>query len=142
MARRPRSTGSIGTHDGLNLSLIDILRNQESQTVKITSTPWGLEYIYAHGDGYIGKILHIFRGNRTSLQFHRKKHETIFVAAGMLTAFIDGEEKVLQANDRIVIPPKTKHRLCAIYDDAILLEASTDHLDDVVRLEDDYGRVD
>ncbi len=105
--------------------------------------PWGYELIWADAPRYVGKILHINRGHRLSLQYHNRKEETIHVLAGQLRLVVDEgtglTEIDLAPGDSYHIVPLTKHRMIAITD-CDLLEASTPELDDVVRLEDAYGR--
>jgi mannose-6-phosphate isomerase len=105
--------------------------------------PWGYELIWAHAPRYVGKILHINRGHRLSLQYHNRKEETIHVLAGQLRLVVDEgtglTEIDLAPGESYHIAPLTKHRMIAITD-CDLLEASTPELDDVVRLEDAYGR--
>ncbi|MDT8340738.1 MAG: cupin domain-containing protein [Longimicrobiales bacterium] len=106
--------------------------------------PWGHEIIWAETDRYVGKILHIRAGEALSLQYHREKDETICVLRGRMR-FLAGpsadelREYVMEADDRFHTRPGTVHRMIAITD-CDILEASTPHLDDVVRLEDRYGR--
>ena len=107
--------------------------------------PWGYELLYAHTDAYVGKILHIEAGHRLSLQYHRMKDETIYLMRGLLELEVEkgGRMVRLQMNpgESYHIPPGTKHRMKALRN-CDILEVSTPQLDDVVRLEDDYGRVD
>jgi quercetin dioxygenase-like cupin family protein len=106
--------------------------------------PWGYELVWAHTDRYVGKVLHVKKGESLSLQYHRVKDETMHVFSGEVRLQIDegGElkERVVSKGESIRIPPNTRHRVEALTD-ADLLEASTPELDDVVRLEDRYGRV-
>jgi len=105
--------------------------------------PWGFERIFAHTDRYVGKVLHISQGEALSLQFHRIKDETIHVWQGELLLEIeeDGElvQKVLGPGEGARIRPGVRHRMTARLDTDVL-EVSTPELDDVVRLEDRYGR--
>ena len=106
--------------------------------------PWGNELIWAKTDRYVGKILHIKAGEALSLQYHRVKDETIMVLTGKLRFehFADGEEpKVTELGPRepFHVTPGMRHRMIAI-EDTDVLEVSTTELDDVVRLEDRYGR--
>lgn len=106
--------------------------------------PWGYELIWAHTDSYVGKILHIARGQALSLQYHRRKDETIYVYGGKLALehFNEGERPAiaeLRPGDAFRITPGMRHRMIAI-EDSDILEVSTSDLDDVVRLEDRYGR--
>jgi len=107
--------------------------------------PWGYELIWAETPGYVGKILHIGKGQSLSLQYHRVKDETIFVQSGSLILELENEkgeiEKMtLAAGESRRILPGRRHRMTGDTD-VDVLEASTNHLDDVVRLEDRYGRV-
>jgi quercetin dioxygenase-like cupin family protein len=93
----------------------------------------------------VGKVLHIKAGHRLSLQYHQRKTETIMVSAGKMTFefFREGEQpqqRVLSAGESFHITPGLRHRMIAI-DDTDVFEVSTPDLDDVVRLEDAYGRV-
>ncbi len=105
--------------------------------------PWGYELIFAHTGRYVGKILHIDRGHSLSLQYHEMKEETLYVVRGelKLTVEVDGDrrELMLQEGEAFHIPPRMIHRMEAIRDTDVA-EVSTPELDDVVRLEDRYGR--
>tara|TARA_Y100000592_G_scaffold94548_1_gene159497 strand:- start:769 stop:1119 length:351 start_codon:yes stop_codon:yes gene_type:complete len=105
--------------------------------------PWGGELIWAETKDYVGKILFIKKDSRLSRQYHETKEETIFVKTGILGLEI-GEKEIqqipLNAGQTFHITPGTIHRFCAPYGDVELIEVSTPHLDDVVRLEDDYDR--
>ena len=107
--------------------------------------PWGWELWWAHTDRYVGKILHINRGAALSYQFHRMKDETIYVLRGELALeFAPGGGRVrrrrLRPGDALRIRPGDHHRMTAVTA-CDVLEASTPEVDDVVRLEDRYGRV-
>ena len=107
--------------------------------------PWGWELLWAHADEYVGKILFLRAGESLSLQFHRIKDEAWYVQSGRAKLELgDAGQAVL--NEEVIGPgacfhfkPGTVHRLTAI-EDTTVFEASTPHLDDVVRLEDRYGR--
>ncbi len=105
--------------------------------------PWGYELIWAHTNRYVGKVLHINKGECLSYQYHRIKDETIRLLAGKLEmdVEIDGERRKLQLGpgDCLHIVPGMKHRMSAL-EDCDVLEVSTPELEDVVRLEDRYGR--
>jgi len=105
--------------------------------------PWGYELIWARTDRYVGKLLHIRQGHRLSLQYHTRKDETIYVQAGRLRLVVDEgrglREIEMNPGDGFHIPPLMKHRMIAATD-CDVLEVSTPELDDVVRLEDAYGR--
>ena len=106
--------------------------------------PWGYELIWAHTDRYVGKVLHIQNGESLSYQYHRVKDETIRLLSGIMDLEIEseGERKTFRfkPGDCFHITPGMKHRMRAI-EDCDVLEVSTTELDDVVRLEDRYGRV-
>jgi mannose-6-phosphate isomerase len=105
--------------------------------------PWGYELLWAHTDRYVGKILHIRKGESLSYQYHRVKDESIRLLSGAmeLEVELDGERKTLsfKPGDCLHIVPGMKHRMVAV-DDCDVLEVSTPELDDVIRLEDRYGR--
>ena len=106
--------------------------------------PWGYELLFAHTDTYAGKIIHIEMGHRLSLQYHKVKDETIYLLRGRLELEVEQGGKMVRlemiSGDSRHIPPGTKHRMKALQD-CDIFEVSTPQLDDVVRLEDDYGRV-
>jgi mannose-6-phosphate isomerase len=109
------------------------------------SKPWGHETIWARTERYVGKILHVRKGESLSLQYHRAKEETIRVLSGVLSFEVGGPDEPLRtvrlaAGEGWHIPPGTRHRMTAL-EDTDILEVSTTELDDVVRLEDRYGRV-
>ena len=106
--------------------------------------PWGHELIWAKTERYVGKILHIRAGEALSLQYHRVKDETIMVLSGRMTLmyFADGEEprtRELGPREPFHVTVGLRHRMIAI-EDTQVLEVSTPELDDVVRLDDRYGR--
>ena len=105
--------------------------------------PWGYELLWARTDKYVGKIIHVNAGHALSLQFHRVKTETVYLASGKVRYEIKDGETLraldLLPGDRLHIPAGTVHRVTAI-EDADIFEVSTPELDDVVRLEDRYGR--
>lgn len=105
--------------------------------------PWGHELIFAHTSRYVGKILHVKQGESLSLQYHEMKDETLYVVAGELKLTIehdgDRRELSLRAGQAFHIPPRMIHRMEAVVDTDVA-EVSTPELEDVVRLEDRYGR--
>lgn len=111
-----------------------------------TEKPWGYEILWAKTDKYVGKIIKINNGKRLSLQYHENKTETVFVKNGVLEIILkNGEDlysQTLLEGESYHIPSKTVHRFCCgkECDFVELIEVSTPELDDVVRLEDDYGR--
>lgn len=119
--------------------------------------PWGREIWFAWTEKYAGKILELKKGHRFSLQYHERKAETQFVVQGKVE-YLAGKpggakklksigrgdlkglnKKNLLPGDKIDFPPYTVHRARAIQD-SIIFEVSTPELDDVVKLDDDYGR--
>jgi mannose-6-phosphate isomerase-like protein (cupin superfamily) len=106
--------------------------------------PWGHELIWAHTDRYVGKILVIETGKRLSLQRHAIKDETILVMSGRLRLTLEGDDGAVEQEEmgpgdhRRVVTGRI-HRYEAI-ERCELIEVSTPELDDVIRLEDDYGR--
>src|ERR1035437_4483923 len=103
--------------------------------------PWGQELIFASAPGlYLGKILTINKGARLSLQYHTKKHETLYVLKGRCLMEIKGKKAVYKPGDAAPIPTGVRHRFAAPYGRVTLLEVSTYHPDDTVRLKDDYNR--
>ena len=107
--------------------------------------PWGYELLWARTDKYVGKIIHVNAGHALSLQYHNRKTETIYLASGKLLYEIQEGEHLaprhLSPGDRIHVPAGTIHRMTAI-EDSDIFEVSTPEIDDVVRLEDRYGRAD
>jgi len=105
--------------------------------------PWGEEIIFAHTERYAGKVLRVRAGESLSLQYHERKDEALYLWEGRIRVHIerDGqvEDRVMEAGEALHFPPGTRHRMEAIAD-AVLFEVSTPELDDVVRLEDRYGR--
>ena len=112
--------------------------------MKLVEKPWGRELWLAHNDRYAFKLIEFRAGSRCSLQYHECKQETIYVDQGRLLIEADGpngelESMELGPGDVIDNPPGRKHRITAL-EDVRLFEVSTPELDDVVRIEDDYGR--
>ena len=106
--------------------------------------PWGHEMIWAVTDRYVGKVLHINKGGKLSLQYHVKKDETVMVWSGRMrfVYFQDGQapqEQVLGPGEAFHVTPGLRHRMEAL-EDCDVFEVSTTELDDVVRLQDAYGR--
>ena len=105
--------------------------------------PWGQELIFAENDRYAGKILHIEAGQLLSLQYHERKDETFYVLTGEVNLTIEESgvlrEVRLAEGSAYRIRPGVRHRMRA-EGPCDLIEVSTPELDDVVRLEDAYGR--
>jgi quercetin dioxygenase-like cupin family protein len=117
-----------------------------SETPKRVDKPWGYEIWWARTERYVGKILHVNKGESLSLQYHNVKDETIMIQSGLLLfqtrpAGEEGELRKLEMKpgDVFHITPGTLHRMTAL-EDCDIVEVSTPELDDVVRLEDRYGR--
>jgi mannose-6-phosphate isomerase-like protein (cupin superfamily) len=109
-----------------------------------TDKPWGYEVLWAKTADYVGKILFVKAGEALSLQFHRKKEETIILESGECVLEAGESESQLKKfsmkpGSVFHVPPGRIHRLQAVTD-CRFYEVSTPHLDDVVRLEDRYGR--
>ncbi|MEO7103077.1 MAG: cupin domain-containing protein [Gemmatimonadaceae bacterium] len=115
------------------------------EKVRFVEKPWGHEVIWAHTPLYVGKILHIKAGQALSVQYHEKKDETIYLLSGEMIYRVgkvgDSELKEisLEAGESFRNEPGMVHQMEAVTD-CDVLEASTPHLDDVVRLKDRYGR--
>ncbi len=105
--------------------------------------PWGYELWWAQTDKYVGKLLHVKAGHKLSLQYHVKKEETLHLQRGSILLVIDEgeglEERPMKPGDSQHIPPGTIHRIVAL-EDSDVLEVSTPEVEDVVRLDDAYGR--
>lgn len=127
--------------DSPNLSGLDEFAFQPTRVDK----PWGHELIWALSDRYCGKLLFVRAGEQLSLQFHKRKDETIYVHSGRIELEISApgvripETEVVGEGAAYRIRPGIVHRWRAL-EDSVVLEASTPDLDDVVRLEDLYGR--
>jgi mannose-6-phosphate isomerase len=105
--------------------------------------PWGHELVWAETGRYVGKILHVHAGGRLSRQYHRVKEETLMVQSGEMDLEIGPagafETRRLGPGDVFHVAPGTIHRMIGVTD-VDVIEVSTPELDDVVRLEDVYGR--
>jgi mannose-6-phosphate isomerase-like protein (cupin superfamily) len=105
--------------------------------------PWGHELVWAETARYVGKVLHIRAGHRLSRQYHRVKEETLLVQSGEMDLEVGPasavETRRLRAGDIFHVAPGTIHRMIGVTD-VDVIEVSTPELDDVVRLEDVYGR--
>lgn len=106
---------------------------------KIVPKPWGREIWYAHEDRYAGKILEVTQGHVLSLQKHERKQETMYLQSGRILYHLNGTDFEMAPGECITIHPGDVHRVEAL-EDAVILEVSTPELDDVVRLDDRYGR--
>jgi len=115
-----------------------------SDEVTRVEKPWGYELHWAKTDRYVGKILHVKAGHALSLQYHNRKDETIYLYSGRMLFEIEQngalQTREMRPGDRVHVTPRTVHRMTAI-EDCDVFEVSTPELDDVVRLEDRYGRI-
>jgi quercetin dioxygenase-like cupin family protein len=121
-----------------------VRREREISLPKVVAKPWGYELWYAHTDSYAGKILHVDRGHRLSLQYHEYKDESCYLLSGRLLLTRGPNEDELQECE--LGPgsiwrnlPGQIHTMEAL-EDSDVLEVSTPELDDVVRISDPYGR--
>jgi mannose-6-phosphate isomerase len=117
----------------------------EKAEVRRVDKPWGHELIFAHTERYAGKLLFIKAGHRLSKQYHQRKDEAFFVQSGRAQVELetpDGEcaTVFLEPGDALRLTPGTRHLTMAVID-TVIFEVSTPELDDVVRLSDDYGRI-
>jgi mannose-6-phosphate isomerase-like protein (cupin superfamily) len=117
--------------------------NRKREVIK----PWGKEVIWAETKDYVGKLLYINEGHKLSLQYHEEKEETILVISGTLEITVGGHGRrgistiKLSEGETYHVTPGTIHRFAATCGtNVVLAEVSTNYLDDVVRLEDDYDR--
>ena len=109
--------------------------------------PWGHELIWAHSEHYVGKVLFVKAGGSLSLQFHNRKDESWYIQDGRAELEMGGAGEAITSTEVVAagaafhLPPGTVHRIRALTDTTVL-EVSTPELDDIVRLEDVYGRAD
>ena len=131
--------------DGIspNLQGLDAFAFEPRRTEK----PWGYELLWGLGDTYCGKVLFVKAGESLSLQFHRVKDEAWFFQSGRAMVEVGAVGKAVLSKEVVGpgaafhLAPGTVHRVRAL-EDTTILEVSTPHLDDIVRLEDRYGRAD
>ena len=105
----------------------------------IVEKPWGYEKWVAHCPEYVLKEIFIKKGTKTSLQYHKKKKETLYFFNGKIQLTVDDYTVTANAGSIVELLPEQIHQICAL-EDSLLFEVSTYHLEDVVRLKDDYGR--
>jgi len=136
------------------------MRHKHLEDFERIEKPWGYEVLFAKSsgsNGYIGKLLYIDSGERLSMQYHEKKEETIFIKSGTLYLQTFGDirdnishldltsiqicEIELVSGEIYHIPPFFSHRFIAKETDVEIIEISTNHLKDTIRISDDYGRV-
>jgi mannose-6-phosphate isomerase len=111
---------------------------------EVVKKPWGWENRFAVTDKYLGKVIHINRGEMLSLQYHRQKDETLLVVKGAMDLQLENDKGQLETHrltpgmSRRIIPGR-KHRMIGV-EECEFFEVSSPEIDDVVRLEDKYGR--
>ena len=141
VVRRRAAAGVVGPLG----KLPDMSKSDWVELAVRVEKPWGYELHFALVDGkYCGKALHINEGHALSLQYHRHKEETVSVQSGRLSFEVGYDDDGLESfellpGESVHLHPGTRHRMTALVD-TVVLEASTTELDDVVRLEDRYGR--
>ena len=124
------------------------MKNMEAQSPSVAETrvdkPWGYENRWAITDRYLGKVLHINAGEALSLQYHDRKDESILVMRGSMDIDLEdddgavGRHRLMPGDTRRILPGR-RHRMTAV-EDCDVFEVSTPDPDDVVRVEDRYGR--
>jgi mannose-6-phosphate isomerase len=111
--------------------------------MRVVPKPWGREVIFAENDRYAGKLLYLNAGHALSLQYHERKDETLYVLEGEVGLEVEEDgtmcHRTLAPGDAYRIRPGIKHRMRADKS-CVIFEVSSPELDDVVRLEDAYGR--
>lgn len=126
------------------MTSVSELERRMNNVVRVEK-PWGYELRWAKTDRYVGKIIHINKGHALSLQYHKVKDETIYLWSGRMLFEMDVNgtltRREMAPGDSVHVTPPTVHRMTAI-EDCDVFEVSTPELDDVVRLEDRYGRRD
>jgi mannose-6-phosphate isomerase len=126
------------------LELLSLPLTHRGELPRRTENPWGQEMLRAWGLYYAAKILHIEAGQRLSLQYHRVKEETLLLLTGRLLVELEGADGRMEmyealSGQSVHIPSGCKHRLAA-QETCEVLEVSTPELEDLVRLQDDFGR--
>jgi mannose-6-phosphate isomerase-like protein (cupin superfamily) len=110
----------------------------------LVKKPWGWENRFAITERYLGKVIHIDRGEMLSLQYHNQKDETILITRGIMDLELE-EDSGKMRTQRLTpgmsrrIRPGRRHRMIAV-EECEFFEVSSPEIDDVVRLEDKYGR--
>jgi len=114
-------------------------------SVQVIQKPWGKEEVIEINGHYMLKRLTMWKDHRCSLQFHKYKKETIYVLSGQLRIYTgtkkdDLSSQVYGPHETITLPPSMVHRMEGV-EDCVYLEASTPEMDDVIRISDDYNRI-
>ena len=123
--------------------MLDSTRVKHLSECKKTDKPWGYEVLWAKTEDYVAKLMHIDANQRMSLQFHQKKEETIYVMRGLLAVWENENDEdfaLYEPGTVYHVKPGMVHRFGAKESPVLLMEVSTDHLEDVVRISDDYKR--
>lgn len=120
------------------------VRERYGTSPRRVDKPWGWELVWAEADDYVGKLLFVRAGEALSLQYHERKDESWLVHEGRARLELgevggDLEPVEIRAGDAFRFRPGTVHRVTAL-EDTLVVEVSTPQLDDVVRLDDRYGR--
>tara|TARA_R110000824_G_scaffold111463_2_gene259906 strand:+ start:1523 stop:1909 length:387 start_codon:yes stop_codon:yes gene_type:complete len=118
------------------------------EDIPFVDKPWGYERLFAHSPHYMGKYIFIVSTHKTSRQYHQTRDQTLYVLTGPLHLEIGPDEEGeiisigLVTGEAYRIEPGVVHRYCAPESgDVELIEVSTPHPQDIIRLEDDYGRI-
>ena len=119
-------------------------RDRYGHVPRRVDKPWGWELVWAEADQYVGKLLFVRAGEALSLQYHERKDESWLVQEGRARLELgevggELESMEIEAGDGFHFRPGTVHRVTAL-EDLLVVEVSTTELDDVVRLDDRYGR--
>ena len=139
MAKKEKSPK--GRKASLDASVVQVAEGVGRVKIVVVPKPWGGETIWADTERYVGKILHIKAGHSLSVQYHKKKDETVYLLRGALEYRVGAalEDVQLKEGQSLRIKPGTIHQMVAVTDCEVL-EVSTPERDDVVRLSDKYGR--
>ncbi len=108
--------------------------------MKTVIKPWGKEVWIAYTKKYIGKLIFVKKGHRLSKQYHKYKDETLYCDSGKFIMELGRKKFIVKPGQSIRVKPNTVHRIHAKFCDVKIIETSTPHLQDRVRIEDDYGR--
>jgi mannose-6-phosphate isomerase len=116
----------------------------EEKLPRKTEKPWGYELLFALTPQYAGKVIFVRKGYRLSLQYHKAKDESMYLLQGKVLFIVQPQngkitETIGEPGFCLHLPLMTTHRIEAL-EDSTILEVSTPQLNDVVRLQDDYGR--
>ena len=112
--------------------------------IRTVIKPWGKEEWVAHNEFYVLKLITLNKGYRTSLHYHDEKRETYYVERGRIVSWLEGDDgsiakKEILPDSKVEIVPGKAHRVEAL-EDSYIIEVSTPQVDDVIRVEDDFGR--